>query len=133
MQKCNLIPTLPQQLSQSYHPHLQNIKSAHVGINEYINRFLKSENVRIKNKLITFEDKLIGKEWKTKEQIRYPGFEVEYPGSKLEASEGGFLKGEIISILGEKENRIGKPLFKHTSRKDGFKSCTQTTVHSHRL
>ncbi len=94
---------------------ISSIKNARVGINEYIDGFLKSENVRIRAKPISFEEQPVGKEWKSKERISYPGFTVEFPGFKLDAESGEFIKGEIIGILGE--NGIGKTTFLETLSK----------------
>ena len=87
---------------------ISSLKSARNGINEYLEGFLKSENVRIRDKPVKFN--ILGDiKWENREKIEYPEISVKYDGFELIAKSGEVYKGEIIGILGE--NGIGKSSF----------------------
>ena len=87
---------------------ISSLKSARNGINEYLEGFLKSENVRIRDKPVKFN--ILGDiKWENREKIEYPEISVKYDGFELIAKPGEVYKGEIIGILGE--NGIGKSSF----------------------
>jgi ATP-binding cassette subfamily E protein 1 len=87
---------------------ISSLKSARNGINEYLEGFLKAENVRIRDKPVKFN--ILGDiKWENREKIEYPEISVKYDGFELIAKSGEVYKGEIIGILGE--NGIGKSSF----------------------
>jgi ATP-binding cassette subfamily E protein 1 len=87
---------------------VSNLKSSRVGINEFLDGFLKSENVRIRDEAVKFD--LRGfEEVQGREMFSYSSFEKSYGPFRLFAKEGNVREGEIIGIIGE--NSIGKTTF----------------------
>ncbi len=87
---------------------ISGLKSARNGINEYLDGYLKAENVRIRDKPVKFN--ILGDiKWENREKIEYPEITVKYEGFELIAKPGEVYKGEVIGILGE--NGIGKSSF----------------------
>jgi ATP-binding cassette, sub-family E, member 1 len=86
-----------------------NKKSTKKGINEFLEGFLKEENMRIRDYEISFassKDKtIINKQ----EFIKFPNFEKKLGNFKLESNNGTVNCGEIIGIIGP--NAIGKTTF----------------------
>ncbi len=86
-----------------------NKKTTKKGINEFLDGFLKEENIRIRTYAITFsstQDKSI-----TKRQLffEYPDFSKKLGSFKLETSSAKINRGEVVGILGP--NAIGKTTF----------------------
>ncbi len=87
---------------------ISSLKSARNGINEYLEGYLKAENVRIRDKPVKFN--ILGDiKWENREKIEYPEISVKYESFELTARAGEVYKGEVIGILGE--NGIGKSSF----------------------
>ncbi len=78
------------------------------GINQYLEGYLKNENVRFRDKELSFA-KIAHEAKKSEQYIAYPSFTKTYENFKLEASAGEIMKCEIIGILGP--NAIGKTTF----------------------
>jgi len=83
-------------------------KSARNGMNEYLDGFLKDENMRIRDYPIKIESG-IEVERKTTSLVEYGAMEKSYKGFTLKCEPGILRRGEIIGILGE--NAIGKTTF----------------------
>ncbi|MCX8196907.1 MAG: ribosome biogenesis/translation initiation ATPase RLI [Candidatus Micrarchaeota archaeon] len=83
-------------------------KSARAGINEYLEGFLKEENVRFRDHEIEFS---LSSASQTKSPVKfsYPALEKRFERFRLSAQPGTIMEGEIVGILGE--NAIGKSLF----------------------
>ncbi|RLJ10196.1 MAG: ribosome biogenesis/translation initiation ATPase RLI [Candidatus Aenigmatarchaeota archaeon] len=79
-----------------------------IGINIYLEGYIKEENVRFREEPIFFTGKARGFE-KTKFLLSYSGFEKRFEGFYLKTEPGNLYKGEIIGILGP--NSIGKTTF----------------------
>ncbi len=88
---------------------VSSLKAARMGINEFLNGFLKNENVRIRDYSIRFEVKPPSEEWENKEKLKYNGFEKQYDDFRLVAEGGELVRGEVVGILGP--NAIGKTTF----------------------
>jgi ATP-binding cassette subfamily E protein 1 len=87
---------------------VSNLKSSRMGINEFLDGFLKSENVRIREESVKFD--LRGfEEVQGNEIFSYGDFEKEYENFHLFAKGGSVKENEIIGIIGE--NSIGKTTF----------------------
>lgn len=103
-------------------------KAARVGINEFLDGFLKAENTRIRDYAIRFEVKPPASEWKSKKTRAYGSFGKKYPHFSLLAEGGELREGEVVGILGP--NAIGKSTFmkilagveKQDSGEPGFKA-----------
>ncbi len=86
-----------------------NKKTTKKGINEFLDGFLKEENIRIRTNAITFsstQDKGITKRLLF---FEYPSFTKKLGSFLLEANEAKVNRGEVIGILGA--NAIGKTTF----------------------
>jgi ATP-binding cassette subfamily E protein 1 len=88
---------------------VSSLKVSRTGINEYLDGFLKAENMRIRDHSIKFEVKPPGSEWKGKAMYSYNEFVKKYPGFALTAETGKLRKGEVIGIFGP--NAIGKSTY----------------------
>lgn len=86
-----------------------NKKTTKKGINEFLDGFLKEENIRIRTYKIEFnsiKDKTITKK---QEIFKYPNMQKKLGNFKLEVNEAKVNSSEIIGILGS--NAIGKTTF----------------------
>jgi len=88
---------------------VSNIKSTNLAINEFLEGFIKDENLRFRNYKIDFfyaEDKKLSKR---DVFLEYPELKKEFPDFKMVVSGGKLYSGDVIGILGE--NGIGKTTF----------------------
>lgn len=81
------------------------------GINQYLEGYLKNENVRFRDKAIVFS-RIAEKPEKKAGYLEYPAFTKSYKNFKLEVLAGTIMKSEIVGILGP--NAIGKTTFVKT-------------------
>jgi ATP-binding cassette subfamily E protein 1 len=88
---------------------ISSLKVSRSGINEYLDGFLRAENMRIRDHSIKFEVKPPGSEWKSKKSYSYGAFVKEYPSFELKAEAGELRAGEVIGIFGA--NAIGKSTY----------------------
>ncbi len=79
-----------------------------VGINTYLEGFIKEENVRFRDESIIFS-KTAAQSMKTKHFLTFPKFTKKFESFSLETDSGNLYKGEIIGILGP--NATGKSTF----------------------
>jgi len=82
--------------------------SVRVGINTYLDGYVKEDNVRFRTEPIIFA-KRAKETAKTKVFLEFPAFEKKFSGFELKTSKGSLYKGEVIGILGP--NAIGKTTF----------------------
>ncbi len=85
------------------------IKSAKKGINQYLNGFLKEENMRFRDYKLNFIERNIHRNVSNETLLSWKNLSVDFGSFKLNALEGDIRKTEIIGILGE--NGIGKTTF----------------------
>ena len=88
---------------------VSSLKSSRAGINEYLDGFLKAENMRIREHAIIFEVKPPSSEWKGKKTYSYGSFIKRYPKFELKADDGVLKRGEVVGIFGP--NAIGKSTY----------------------
>ncbi len=79
-----------------------------VGINTYLEGFIREENVRFRDESIIFS-KTAAQTMKTKHFLAFPKFRKKFESFALETESGNLYKGEIIGILGP--NATGKSTF----------------------
>lgn len=80
-----------------------------VGINTYLQGYLKDENVRFRQDEIRFALRT-PKEWASDDELlAYPKLKKEYPNFKLDINPGSVYRGEVVSIVGP--NATGKSTF----------------------
>jgi ATP-binding cassette subfamily E protein 1 len=87
---------------------ISNIKSVRVGINEYLDGFLKSENMRFREE-IKFEVTPPKEKSKRKKAIEYPDLEKKYAEFNLKVDSGVLYFPEVLGVLGP--NATGKTTF----------------------
>jgi ATP-binding cassette, sub-family E, member 1 len=84
-------------------------KTTKVGINIYLSGYLKDENVRFRDKAITFEAKPPQEVTRDSLLVEWPAFHKELGSFTFDAKEGVVYQHDIIGVLGE--NGIGKTTF----------------------
>lgn len=88
---------------------VSQMKGVRVGINAYINGFLKEENVRIRKQPIEFNIRPPTPEDEGDPIVSYTNLEKSYEGFSLEAEAGEIFHDEIVTAFGS--NGIGKTTF----------------------
>lgn len=83
------------------------VKNIRVGINEYLQGFLKEENVRFRNYEIGFSGHSEG-EVRTPTMLGYDSFTKSFDGFDFSSEPGEIRKGEILGLVGK--NALGKSL-----------------------
>ncbi|MFQ6050566.1 MAG: ribosome biogenesis/translation initiation ATPase RLI [Candidatus Hydrothermarchaeota archaeon] len=84
-------------------------KSVRVGINEYLEGYLREENVRFRKERVTFEIRPPSRPTEGEELLTYPKLTKKYDGFSLKCNAGSLIKREIVGVLGP--NAIGKTTF----------------------
>lgn len=79
-----------------------------VGINTYLEGYIREENVRFRDESITFSRRAKGFE-KDKLFLQFPGFRKSFSSFRVETAGGNLYRGEVIGILGP--NATGKTTF----------------------
>lgn len=97
---------------------LTGIKSAKVGINNYLEGFSKEENVRFRDKPIVFDKESVGEAKRVDVLAKWEEDQVVLGDFKLNIEKGDIKKGEIIGIIGR--NGLGKTTFVNHIAKTGF-------------
>ena len=88
---------------------VSQMKGVRVGINAYINGFLKEENVRIRKQAIEFSIRPPTPEDEGETIVSYTNLKKDYEGFSLEAEAGEIFHDEIVTAFGS--NGIGKTTF----------------------
>jgi ATP-binding cassette subfamily E protein 1 len=78
-------------------------------INVYLDGYLKEENIRFRDREITFEPKAPRGEWKNKVLVEFGALERDFDNFSLKASPGTIRTGEVVGVLGP--NATGKTTF----------------------
>lgn len=87
---------------------VSNPKSVKNGINEFLEGFLKDENLRFRSNEINFGVKP-SREFSGQIFFSYPSMEKNLNGFELTIQEGSFFESEVLGVLGA--NGIGKTTF----------------------
>jgi ATP-binding cassette subfamily E protein 1 len=88
---------------------VSQMKGVRVGINAYINGFLKEENVRIRKQPIEFSIRPPTPEDEGESIVSYTNLKKSYDGFSLTAESGEIFHDEIVTAFGS--NGIGKTTF----------------------
>ena len=84
-------------------------RSSKAGINEFLQGFLRQENIRFRDHAIKFETKVVNKNMDKEEIISWKNISKVLGNFNLSAEEGAIVKKDVICVLGE--NGIGKTTF----------------------
>lgn len=95
---------------------VSQMRGVRIGINSYIDGFLKEENVRIRKQPITFNIRPPSIESERESICSYSDLKKSYEGFDLEVEEGEIYYDEIITAFGP--NGIGKTTFAKMLAKD---------------
>ena len=88
---------------------VSNVKNTREGINIFLKGFLPDENVRFRNKSISFDEKS-PQEWLSEDVLlTFPDLRKEYDEFSLDVNSGELYNGEVVGIVGP--NGIGKTTF----------------------
>jgi ATP-binding cassette, sub-family E, member 1 len=88
---------------------VSHMRGVRVGINTYINGFLREENVRFRKQPITFHIRPPTQLKEGETLTEYSTLKKSYDGFSLEAHEGEILYNEVVTAFGP--NGIGKTTF----------------------
>ncbi|MBI3033350.1 ribosome biogenesis/translation initiation ATPase RLI [Candidatus Woesearchaeota archaeon] len=88
---------------------VSNPRSTKQGINAYLEGFLREENMRFRDKQVTFEKTVFMSMDKKISLTSWPDFEKQLGKFQVKAHHGSIHQQEIIGVLGE--NGIGKTTF----------------------
>ena len=78
-------------------------------INVYLQGMLKEENIRFRDREITFEVRAPRRDWKSADLVRFERLTKAYEGFTLEVEGGRLRKGEVVGVVGA--NATGKTTF----------------------
>jgi len=87
---------------------VSGVKSSKVGVNAYLDGFLKEENLRIRDKALSFNFNK-GSVLSGKKIASWPSFEFKVGNFELKVSEGEIRENHVVGILGG--NGTGKTSF----------------------
>ena len=87
---------------------VSGLKGVRAGINEYLDGYLREENVKFRDYGIRFDNTMLGSS-KAKVKMKYDAMKKKFKNFKFESEEGVLHEGEVIGIMGR--NAIGKTLF----------------------
>lgn len=85
------------------------LKGTRMGINEFVDGFLREENMRIRDKPLVFDKLSFNKKAHTEILLEYTNLEKSFPNFKLSTEHGKIHKKHVVGIIGE--NGIGKTTF----------------------
>ena len=97
---------------------MTGVKASKVGINSYLEGFSKEENVRFRDKPITFEKESVGEAKRVSILSRWEKTTLEVGDFKLDIEGGDIKRGEIIGIIGR--NALGKSTFVQSVAENGL-------------
>jgi ATP-binding cassette subfamily E protein 1 len=88
---------------------VSGVKGARSGINEYLQGYLREENVRFRNHEISFSVASATASRSKAVKFAYPALQKAYDSFSFSSKEGSIMEGEIIGMLGQ--NALGKSIF----------------------
>jgi len=102
---------------QSAYGMITKTKAAKNGINDYLKGYVSEENVKFRDRVVSFDKLSVGISQKNEKIVEWDNFKIELGNGdfSLEIEKGAINKSEIIGIIGE--NGLGKTTFvKHLEK-----------------
>ena len=78
-------------------------------INVYLGGYLKEENIRFRDREVTFEARPPRTDWRAATLVQFGRLEKQYPDFSLTVEGGSLRKGEVVGVVGP--NATGKTTF----------------------
>jgi ATP-binding cassette subfamily E protein 1 len=97
---------------------LTSVKTSKVGINIFLDGYSKDENVRFRDKPISFDKESITESKKFKEVAKWSEKDLRLGEFKLNIKAGSVMEGEVMGIIGR--NALGKTTFINDILEEGF-------------
>jgi len=97
---------------------LTGVKTSKVGINTYLDGYSKDENVRFRDKPISFDKESVSESQKIKVVAEWTEKSLKVGDFKLDIKSGDVKEGEIMGIIGK--NALGKTTFLNDVLEEGF-------------
>lgn len=89
---------------------VSSLYPARTGINSLIDGYLAQENVRFRERAVTFEQATTADEQQSEEiLVEYNGLSKSYPGFRLRVAGGKLRRGSTVGVMGA--NALGKTTF----------------------
>lgn len=97
---------------------LTGVKTSKVGINTYLEGYSKDENVRFRDKPISFDKESVTESQKIHVVAEWSQKEIKIGDFHLSIQPGEVKRGEIMGIIGK--NALGKTTFINNALEEGF-------------
>jgi ATP-binding cassette subfamily E protein 1 len=104
--------------SQGAFGMLTGVKSAKVGINDYLEGYVKEENVKFRDKPISFDKDSVQESLKVDKLTDWKAKKIDLGGFKLNVNPGEIKRGECVGIVGR--NALGKSTFVKSISEEGI-------------
>ena len=101
---------------------LTGVKNGRVGINDYLQGYSKEENIRFRDKPITFEKESDATNQKIETLASWESQTISKGSFNLQINEGDVRFGEVVGVIGR--NALGKSTFIKHIAETGFDSAT---------
>ncbi|MFC1769038.1 ribosome biogenesis/translation initiation ATPase RLI [Nanoarchaeota archaeon] len=85
------------------------VKATRVGMNAYLDGYIREENIRFRDHAIHFQEKPPIQKQGVEIMTSWKGIKKKLENFELEANQGDLFKGDVVGIMGE--NGIGKTTF----------------------
>ena len=97
---------------------LTGVKTSKVGINIFLDGYSKDENVRFRDRAISFDKESVTDSQKIKEVACWSEKDLKVGDFSLKIKSGSVMEGEIMGIIGK--NALGKTTFLNDVLQEGF-------------
>lgn len=97
---------------------LTGVKAAKVGINTYLEGYSKEENVRFRDKPISFDKESVSESKKVQIQAKWEDKQIKVGDFQLDVKAGDIKTGEILGVIGR--NALGKSTLIADISQEGF-------------